>query len=274
MSEAEPTRVTPNVTEVDEAVAGEVVEALSRREELRARAAGALSGRLTTTDVAVLVGIGLLGALPTTPSDGLPGGVREVIGHGVTLRDLVISQLGVGGGAGPALGGVIQNLGMGGGVGGFAALLAAAPGSAPALLPDFEDMFESVGTKILTDWWCGRQGWKDGEQVFHEAKALAYAVTAIGGAALNPDPIAFGLAGWHMYKAFEASRSLTKDLVELAAIAIRDGRRAMDALDHEVHRSLGVDRAVQSSLSKTPRFGEDDDGFLDAFGPDAGRGLS
>jgi len=259
---------------VDEAVAGEVVDMLSRRDDLRARAVSALSGRLSGTDVAVLVGIGLLGALPTSPVPSLPPGIQTAIGHAVSLRDLLTTQLGGVGAATAGLAGVFEHLSQAGGVGGFAAALVGGSNLSSMLLPDFEDVFESVGTMVLTDWWCSRQGWVEGDQVFHEAKALAYAVTAVGGAVFNPDPIALGLAGWHFYKAFEASRCLTRDLVELSELAIAGGKQASDAFDREVHRSVGVDTAVRGALLLAPRFGDDDDAFAAALTPDSGRGMA
>lgn len=227
------------------------------RADLRGDVRAAMAQALAPTDAAVMVAIGLLGALPTGPVAHAPAWLTEIVGHGPGVRDLVVGHLSGGSITGFGLRSAIDAASAGDArIAWFAPMLS--QGIDQGIIPDFEDGFETLATHALTDLWCEHRGWREGQQVYHHAKALAYAVNAGVGAYFNPDPLAFGLALWHFYKSVRASRALTAKLRALVDRAIADGEAAM--VDYE-----GAVTDSDTARVPTPRvldFGEHDDADL------------
>ena len=245
----------------DEVVhATDVLRTVSRRDDLRTRIAKACSLRLEGRDVAVLVAIGLLGALPTSPGEVIPEKLRRYVGGGALVRSQLVGQIQAGNASLPISSLLDLVRAEGGDTGWLAAMLGNA--EITTLLPDLEDGFETLETKALTDWWCNERGWRDGEQVFHEAKALAYGVNAVLGAFVNPDPLAFGLASWHWYRSLRASRATTDDLVEIVELAVADGQATIGASHDEIART---DRTRVTQLASRPFVDADSVDFLDGM---------
>jgi hypothetical protein len=144
------------------------------------------------------------------------------------------------------------------------------------LLADLEDIAESALTAKLSDLWCSHRGWKPGEQPYHEAKALAYAVKAVVGAPFNPDPIAFVMASYHFGKSLLASMKATGRLVELASLAVAQGTLIASQHAAAVEASSPVDRWVAQSLEQSPSWASEErersnDAFFDALAPRVSR---
>jgi hypothetical protein len=286
-----PARSSPSAKEQEAAAA--VVDVVARRADLRERASAALSRKLSKTDIAMCVGIGLLGALPKSPKDfekapetmkQLVTGARDVVTalNGPAVGAVLTAAL-TDGSATPNIAAAVGEMTAHvGGVGWLGALLASAPtgpvaGGLAALIPDGKDVFESIETRVLTDLLCKYRNWSQDDQVYHEAKALAYAVNAVVGAHFNPDPIAFAMAAWHGYKALRASAQLTTTLVELGRLAVEEGARLDGEYDAEVHRSRVVDALCASDLAAPHDWGAEDreradSAFLNALGAPAVRG--
>lgn len=207
------------------------------RADLRGEVRTAMAQTLAPTDAAVMVAIGLLGALPTGPVADAPAWLTEIVGHSPMVREIVVGHLTGGSITGFGLRSAIDAASAGDArIAWFAPMLS--QGIEQGIIPDLEDGFETLATAALTDLWCEHRGWREGQQVYHHAKALAYAVNAGVGAYFNPDPLAFGLALWHLYKSVKASRALTAKLRALVDRAIADGEAAMVDYDGQVTISI------------------------------------
>jgi hypothetical protein len=241
-------------------VSQEVLEVVTLREALRARAAAAISGRLSGSDIALLAGIGLVGAVPTLPEAvaHAPAGLRPLISalaqaraaaDGPVVR-AVLSAAFTNHNV-PDLSAIIESMhSHGSAVGWLGAHIAESPASSisDTLVPDSADLFGVSATEVLADWVCRRRGWTKGQQIHHEAKALAYAVNGVIGACFGPNPIAFALAAWHGVKALRASSLLTRELEELARLAVQERQRLEACYDDTLRRSRVVDALVTALL--------------------------
>jgi hypothetical protein len=202
------------------------------RSEVRAEVRAAMSSRLAPMDAAVMVAIGLLGALPTGPVTKVPPALATAIGHGVNIRELLVTQL-AGGAAGGGLRAAVELAGQSANELSWVAPLLS-KGIDAGVIPDLEDGFEVVTTARLTDMWCDRRGWRSGEMAYHQAKALAFTINASVGAYFNPDPLAFGLAVWHLYKSLSSSRALTAKLRAMVDASLAEADAAMARYEREV----------------------------------------
>jgi hypothetical protein len=245
-------RVPAELVRIEPAWATSSAAALSRselREEIRA----AMASRLQPKDAAVMVAIGLLGALPTGPVTNLPAPLAKAIGYGTNVRELLLTQL-ADGVAGGSLRAAVDYVGQSAtDVAWVAPLLA--QGIDAGVIPDLEDGFEVLGTAKLTNLWCDRRGWREGEMAYHQAKALAYTVNAGVGAYFNPDPLALGLAVWHAYKSLASSRALTAKLRALVDQSLAE----VDATLARYHREVEITERERVIPPASKPFGELDD---------------
>jgi hypothetical protein len=229
------------------------------RADLRSEIQGTLAQSLAPSDIAAMVAIGMVGALPTGPVTNAPPWLADLIGRGPVVREIVVQHITDGSITGFGLRSAIDAASAGDPrIAWFAPMLS--QGIDRGIIPDLEDGFETLATAALTDRWCKHRGWFEGQQIYHHAKALAYAINAGVGAYFNPDPLAFGLAIWHLYKAIQASRGLTEKLRMLVDRAIDDGEQAIRVIEGEI---TITDGQIQAPASR--RFGSRDD--LDSFFP-------
>jgi hypothetical protein len=265
------------------AAAVAAVRTLSRRDDLRAKIARA-SVRIDRKDALVAAGIGLLGAVPATQADevigewlaripgvdtiqwtnGAPSAreayarLSEAMAGGYGLPSLQSIAAGPEAAAGlPLYADLVQRLPVDPVVAGQFANRAQSAWQAQDvdvveafLIPDGEDIFGSALTRLLTDRWVKRRGWAKGDQAFHEFKALAYGTTSVLSVALNPNPVAMGLAAWHLVRAMLATRSLTEMIVSLKDVAIAESRQVISEWDRELAASGDGNRWTALVLSQ------------------------
>ena len=244
----------------------------ARRGDLRASIERSVSHRLTATDLAVLCAIGALGAVPATSFDdrvlaglrlavgGMPDAasgfgadqMRQMLHDGLADGSLLTNVPGLAGllaGGGQGGGAIASSLLASGGDGSLAG------GAAGFAVPDAEDVIETGLTRLMSDKYCEYRGWKEGEQVYHEAKTIAYAVTAIVSAPFNPNPVAFALAAWHGVKVLWLSGQMTVQVVELARLAVAAGQAEIAALERELSSSRDVDGFASRLAAADPGWG-------------------
>ena len=143
-------RVPAELVRVPPAWAASSAAALSRS-ELRAEVRAAMASRLQPMDAAVMVAIGLLGALPTGPVTSVPPGLTQAIGHGVNVRELLLTQLAEGT-PGGSLRAAVEYAGQSAeGLGWVAPLLG--QGIEAGVIPDLQAGFQVLGTAKPTDLW-------------------------------------------------------------------------------------------------------------------------
>lgn len=235
----------------DQARAREVNQALSRS-KLREDIKGAMSGKLEAQDIAVMVGLGLVTAMPTNPTS-IPPELRQIAKGAVMMREMLVSQTGAGSVEVP-VSNVLEVVAQKNPDLGWLTSLAGQHAGVMQML-DFEDSADSLGMKVLSNLWCKRRKWEPESQVYHEAKALSYAVNASVSAFFNPNPISFGLAAWHGYQAILASRRVTDQLQQLVDMAIRTADASMKSYDQEV----ALTERSKLTMPKRRPFGELDD---------------
>ena len=234
---------------------------LSEREQLRAEARLAMSGELTNMDLGMLTLAGLVGVLPALPLGALPESLSVFVhlaerGRGVALGasgNLTALDLPLDQALDLALEHCPDELGwlkMFLNDGGSNTLANFTPSLEE--IPAFSEALSLIhGTNMtavtaLTDAWCENRGLQHDGQTYHEFHALSHGLGACVSAFCQPDPLLIGKAGYHIFKALQASRRLTDTLTRLVEVAAEESAQANLAYDNEVARS---DRSRLSSLA-------------------------
>lgn len=257
---------SPEVTDADDSAPSSLTEseqaavaltAIARQQELRDQVRRSISQRLDGTDTAMLIGIGLLGALPAQLPASMPAELARILGGAVQTRQKLAEQLLSG--QSPPVQEVLDLLGHHS-VGGIQIASLFGKVKEAGVLPDMKDLASagSMNTATLSSWWCRHRGWQPGSQPFHEAKALAFAVHAVASAFFTSDPLAFGLAAWHGWKAIRASQRLTEQLREFVELNIASAKVAMQEYD---------DAVTKTELSRLPPLVARPFGAVDDIGP-------
>ena len=238
------------------AMATTAATAIGRRDELREQITRGITGRLTLADVVILCGIGAIGAIPATSIDdrvlaglkvALGGGVSVLAGVGAQQARQVLQEKLADGSLTADLSGLAHKLAGEAGGGAIAStLLTKARDSfggavAKFAVPDAEDVIETGLTRLLSDKYCEYRGWREGEPAYHQAKTLAYAVTAIVSAPFNPNPVAFALAAWHGLKVIWLTGVMIGRVRELVELAVAAAAEEIAAFQKELARSQQMD---------------------------------
>lgn len=248
--------------------ASAVMDRAARRADLRQRVSESLGQALSGKDLAILCAIGAVGAIPATDiDDNVLGGLQHVLGEPAAtkltsivspqqLRQALLDALSRGtisidpaaihallaGSSSGSARLIADAIGQGGG------MATSASTASAFVVPDGEDALGAGLTKLLTDAFCKHRGWATGTAPFHQAKAVAYTVSSTVSLPFNPNPALVAMGAWHLYKAMCLSRQLSGDVIELARLAVADGKAIGDDYDAAVGASSSVDALVAGVL--------------------------